>query len=207
VVGTILNARPSPQPFLVWSAFALALAYAWDLRLLLATGALCAIAFFSTSIVTWYGLPLDTVLERPESALLPAALVVLFAQADVNRKRYGFSQALRLAGLAPLAFTVLILGEAGTMSQLPLRTKTVEHIYQLAGFALAAGMLTMGIRRRWTETVNLGAAFLGFLLLLRYIDWWWDLMPKYVFFLIVGATASALMFVLRRLRRGAGSSS
>ena len=29
VVGTILNARPSPQPFLVWSAFALAVAYAW----------------------------------------------------------------------------------------------------------------------------------------------------------------------------------
>jgi Predicted membrane protein (DUF2157) len=172
VLGTILNARPSPQPFLVWSAFALALAYVWDLRLLLAAGALCAIAFFSTSIVTWYRLPLEMVFERPESMLLPSALV---------------------------------LGESGAMSSLPFSMKTAEHIYQVAGFALAAAMLTAGIRRRWTETVNLGAGFFGFLLLLRYVDWWWDLMPKYVFFLIVGVTAIALMLVLRRFRRLAGT--
>jgi len=207
VVGTVLNARPSPLPLLVWSAFALALAYAWDLRLLLAAGALCALAFFSTSIVTSYGLPLDAVFGRPESALVPAALIAGFAQARVNRPRYGFSQTLRLAGLAPLALAVLILGESGGMSQLPVATKTVEHMYQLAGFVLATGMLTIGIRRRWTETVNLGATFLGFLLLLRYVDWLWDVMPKYLFFLIVGVTAIGLMFVLRRLRRDAGSSS
>ena len=207
VVGTILNARPSPQPFLVWSAFALALAYAWDLRLLLAAGALCAIAFFSTSIVTWFRLPLEMVFERPESMLLPSALVAAFAQADVNRQRYGFSQTLRLAGLAPLALSVLVLGESGVMSSLPFSMKTAEHIYQAAGFALAAAMLTVGIRRRWTETVNLGAGFFGLLLLLRYVDWWWDLMPKYVFFLIVGVTAIALMLVLRRFRRLAGTAS
>ena len=68
-------------------------------------------------------------------------------------------------------------------------------------------MLTAGIRRRWTETVNLGAGFFGLLLLLRYVDWWWDLMPKYLFFLIVGGTAIALMLVLRRFRRLAGTAS
>ena len=204
VLGTILNARPSPRAFLVWSAFAFALAYAWELRLLLAAGAICAITFFSTSIVNWYRMPLDVVLDRPESVLLPAALVAVFAQAEINRVRYGFSQTLRLTGLAPLAVAVLILSEAGSQSQLPLATGTIEHLYQLVGFTLAAGMLIVGIRRRWTETVNLGAALFGILLLLRYVDWWWDVMPKYVFFLIVGLTAIALMVLLRRLRRSAG---
>lgn len=207
VLGTVLNARPSPRAFLVWSAFAFALAYVWDLRLLLAAGAICAISFFSTSLVNWYGLPLDVVFERPESVLLPAALVAVFAQAEMNRTRYGFSQALRLTGLVPLCLAVLILSEAGRQSQIPLPTRTVEHLYQLAGFALAAGMLVAGIRRRWTETVNLGAAFFGVLLFLRYVDWWWDVMPKYVFFLIVGLTAIALMVVLQRLRRSAGAAS
>jgi hypothetical protein len=205
VVGTILNARPSPQAFLVWSGFALALAYTWDLRLLLAAGAGSAIAFCSMTIVHWSGLPLEAVFERPESALIPAALVALFAQAEVNRKRYGFAQTLRLVGLLALSVAVLVLGESGGVSQLPLGTRTVEHLYQLAGFALAAVLLTTGIRRRWAETVNLGAAFLGVLLLLRYVDWWWDVMPKYLFFLIVGLTAMAMMVVLRRLRRMAGA--
>jgi uncharacterized membrane protein len=207
VVGTIFNARPSPRAFLVWSAFAFALAYAWDLRLLLAAGALCAIVFFSTSILTWYGFPLDVMFERPESVLLPAALVAAFAQVKINLTRYGFSQTLRLVGLVPLSVAVLILGQSGSVSQLPLATRTVEQIYQLAGFALAAAMLIVGIRRRWTETVNLGSGFFGVLLLLRYVDWWWDLMPKYLFFLIVGVTAIALMLILRRFRRAAGSSS
>jgi len=116
-----------------------------------------------------------------------------------------FAQTLRLVGLLALSVAVLVLGESGGVSQLPLGTRTVEHLYQLAGFALAAILLTTGIRRRWAETVNLGAAFLGVLLLLRYVDWWWDVMPKYLFFLIVGLTAMAMMVVLRRLRRMAGA--
>jgi MFS superfamily sulfate permease-like transporter len=137
--------------------------------------------------------------------LLPAALAAIFAQADVNRRRYGFAQTLRLVGLLALSGAVLSLGEGGGLSQLPLGTKTVEHLYQLAGFALAALMLTIGIRRRWTETVNLGAALVGVLLLLRFVDWWWDVIPKYLFFLIVGLTAIAMMIVLRRLRHIAGA--
>lgn len=203
VLGTILNARPSPMPLLVWSAFAFALVYAWDLRLMLFAGAACAIGFFSTSIVNWYGLPLDMALARPESVLVPAALVAAFAHAAPNRTRFGFPQTLRLVGLIVLSFAVLILGESGTMSQLPLRTRTVEYLYQIVGFALAASMLTVGIRRRWTETINLGAGLFGVLLLLRFVDWWWDLMPKYLFFLIVGLTAIVLMVILRRLRQTA----
>ena len=205
VLGTVLNARPSPQPFLVWSAFALAIAYAWDLRLLLAAGASAGIAFFSTAIVTWSRMPIEAVFERPEAVLLPAAIVTVFAQAGVNQKRFGFPQTLRLVGLLVLSFAVLILGESGGMSQLPFATRTVEHLYQLLGLGLAAATLTVGIRQRWPETVNVGAALFALLLLLRYVDWWWDVMPKYLFFLIVGLTAIALMVVMRRLRRSAGA--
>jgi hypothetical protein len=35
---------------------------------------------------------------------------------------------------------------------------------------------------------------------MKFVDWWWDWMPKYLFFLIVGLTALALLWAFRRLR-------
>ena len=34
----------------------------------------------------------------------------------------------------------------------------------------------------------------------KFFDWWWDVMPKYLFFLVLGLTAVLLLVVMRRLR-------
>jgi predicted RND superfamily exporter protein len=32
------------------------------------------------------------------------------------------------------------------------------------------------------------------------VDWWWDWMPKYLFFLVIGLISVALLVVFKRLR-------
>jgi hypothetical protein len=39
-------------------------------------------------------------------------------------------------------------------------------------------------------------------LFMRLVDWFWDLLPKWLFFLLVGAFALAVLLGLQRLRRG-----
>jgi uncharacterized membrane protein len=200
VVGAIFNARPSAQPFLVWGAFALALAYTWELRILLAIGTAMVVGWSAASWVSVWGHPFDLALERPETLILPALAVTWWSGAAVNRRRGGFPQALRLVGLAIVFVAVLVLGEEGQLSYVRADRIAIEHSYQLIGFVVAGVAIGYGIRRRWTETMNAGAIFFGILLFLRYVDWFWNWMPKYAFFLVVGATAVAFMVVLRRLR-------
>jgi hypothetical protein len=38
------------------------------------------------------------------------------------------------------------------------------------------------------------------LLFTKFYDWWWEIMPKYLFFFVLGLTAVLFLFVLRRLR-------
>jgi hypothetical protein len=42
-------------------------------------------------------------------------------------------------------------------------------------------------------------AFVAFLYV-KLHSWWWDWMPKYLFFLLIGLTAIGLLYVFRRLR-------
>jgi len=44
---------------------------------------------------------------------------------------------------------------------------------------------------------------LALLLLFRMVDWFWDWIPKWFFFLVVGAIAFGALLLLRRLRRAA----
>ena len=38
------------------------------------------------------------------------------------------------------------------------------------------------------------------LLYTKFFDWWWEAMPKYLFFLVLALSAVLFLFVLRRLR-------
>jgi len=57
-----------------------------------------------------------------------------------------------------------------------------------------------GVRREWRETVNTGVTFFVLFLYARFFDWWWDVMPRYLFFLVVGLTAVLILVALRRAR-------
>ena len=92
------------------------------------------------------------------------------------------------------------MSEAGATSYLPLRDSTTEAVYQVAGFAVAGVASWRGIRARRAHVANLGAAFFTLLLYLRFYHWWWDWMPGYLFFLIIGLISIGLLALFRKLR-------
>jgi uncharacterized membrane protein len=96
---------------------------------------------------------------------------------------------------------MLILSHWAYGSYLDLDTKLIEGGYQVAGFVAAALAIWLGARRGWPETVNTGIVFFLIFLWAKLYEWWWEIMPKYLFFLVVGLTAVLILLILKRLRR------
>jgi uncharacterized membrane protein len=102
--------------------------------------------------------------------------------------------------LITLLLPALVLANWGRGSYLSLDPDVVEGLYQLLGFAGSAGAIWLGARRHWPEVINTGVTFFVIFLYTKFFDWWWEIMPKYLFFLVLGLTAILILLVLRRLR-------
>ena len=199
VLAGLFNVALPPASLLAWAAFCGALAWAYGLRLLLAAAILSVLQFAGTLA----GPPDRCVWEsfghRPET-FLPAA-VLLFATPRLAPRWMlaGFAATFRTLGLLALFVPVLILGRAGNASALRLDPGTVEAGYQLLGFVLAALAAWLGVRSGWPEVTGVaGGAFVVYLYVKLY-DWWWALLPRWVFFLLLGLVAVGLLLLLRRL--------
>ncbi|MGC3998189.1 MAG: DUF2157 domain-containing protein [Anaeromyxobacter sp.] len=199
MLGQIFDVTPSQHAFLVWAAFALFLAYAHGLRLLLVAGLCCLLAWLSASAGTFGGIYWISAGERPETVI--AGGLVLFGLSFVpHRVRTAFPAAYRITGLLAVLVAILILADWGNASALPLSRVAAEHLYQVAGFAASAAVILLGVRRGWPGTANLGSTAFTIFLYTKLYDWWWEWMPRYLFFLVLGLVATLLLLVLRRLR-------
>jgi len=200
MLGQIFNITPSDKALLPWAALAFLLAYTCDLRLLLAAGILCVIAYVSARTGTWGGLYWLDFGRRPENFFPAAVLMFLFPQ-FVNHARFaGFAAVYRIFGLITLFLPTLVLANWGQISYLMVDPDVVEGMYQLFGFIGCALAIWLGARRHWPEVVNTGLIFFVIFLYTKFFDWWWEIMPKYLFFLVLGLTAILFILVLRRLR-------
>jgi uncharacterized membrane protein len=201
MLGQIFNITPSDKALIPWAALALLLAYACDLRLLLAAGILCIIAFVAARTGTWSGMYWLDLGERPEN-FFPVAVALFCVPQWIGHDRFaGFASIYRVFGLLALLLPVLVLANWGWGSYLHLGHDIVEDLYQVAGFAFSAGAVWIGVRRHWPEVGNTGLTFFVIFLYTKFYDWWWEIMPKYLFFLVLGLAAVLILFVLRRLRR------
>lgn len=199
MLGQIFNITPSENAFLAWALFAFVLAYATDTRLLLAAGIISLAAFLSARAGTWFGCYWIYFGQRPEH-FFPAALVI-FALSFIPHHRYsGFEVIYRVFAMLIFFLCVLILSNWGSVSYIPLKNNLVEGAYQIAGFGFSALAIYGGIKRHWPEVVNTGNVFFTVFLYTKFYDWWWDWMPKYLFFLLIGLTALLAMVVFKRLR-------
>lgn len=199
VLGQIFNVTPSQTAFLIWGAFALALAYGYGLRLILVAGLTSLVAYLSATVGTWGGGYWLSFGERPEHFILAGA--VLFLIGLLPQRTYaGFSAIFRVYGLLVVFIAILILSNWGRISYLPWSATAIEYFYQTLGFVLAGLTIWLGIRRHWPGMVNLGSSFFVLDLYTKFFDWWWDWMPKYAFFFVLGLTAVLLLLVMRRLR-------
>lgn len=199
LLGTMFNMPASPGFCLLLGAFALALALAASSRLLLAVavGALAVyVAAFCMQQMGWWWLDF---LDRPET-FLPAAALLAVAAWALQRRGSEQAGAVRFMALLVWFVPALLVGFAGERSFLPWEEKTVEHCWQLVTGLSAALLVALGVRRGWTETVYTSVFFGTLLLIFKFFEWWWDALPKELFFLLVGLIAVLAVLVLRRLR-------
>lgn len=200
MLGQIFNITPSDKALLPWAAFALLLAYSCDLRLLLAAGILCIIGYVAARTGTWSGVYWLHFGERPEN-FFPVAIAMFCVPLWIGHRRFtGFAGLYRVFGMLALFLPMLILANWGSISYLGLNRDFTEGLYQVAGFAGSAAFVWLGAHRQWPETVNTGITFFVIFLYTKLFDWWWEVMPKYLFFLVLGLVAVLLLFVFKRLR-------
>jgi uncharacterized membrane protein len=201
VVGVIFNMRPSAVALALWAAFALALAYAYGLRLLLAGGLTMALGFVCVAVARAAGLDMSVSIGRPEPILASGALVFAASRLPFNRRRPGFPETWRLVGAVAVLLPIIFLSTwAGVFSYLPWPERVTGSLYDVAGFVLGAAGIWFGIRAGWSEVVQVATGFLVIFVFAKCFDWWWDWMPRYLFFLLLGGLAVAVLVVLGRIR-------
>ena len=177
------------------------IAYAYGIRLPLAAGVVCLLLWLAALVGTWSGMPWESSLEHPEHHMLAGLAVLAVPLVFRHRRRPELETVYRLAGLFAVLAALLWLGEAPDESRLPLDRENVKVLYHVLGFLVPAAAIAAGLWRRWGDMVYLAATFFVIHLYARFFDWWFDWMPKYLFFLILGLAAVAALYVLMRLRR------
>lgn len=201
--GQIFNITPSDKAFIAWAAFAFLLAYSCELRLLLGAGIVCLVAFIGARTGTICGMYWLYFGERPEN-FFPAAALLFAIPLFVRHERFaGFDAVYRVFAMLTLFLPVLVLANWGWLSYLDFDPDFVKYGYQVLGFAGSSAAAWYGVRRGWPHLVNTGVVFFLVFLYTKFFDWWWEYMPKYLFFLVLGLTAVLFLVVLRRLRSAA----
>ena len=205
MLGQIFNLTPSDKALLPWAAYALLLAYALDLRLLLVAGIVCLIAFVAARTGTWSGMYWIDFGERPEN-FFPAAILLFLASHWIDHQRFaGFAATYRVCALLTLFLPMLVLANWGSSSYLSLDRDVVQGLYQTTGFVGCAVAIWVGARRHWNDVVNTALTLFVIFFYTKLFDWWWALMPKYLFFLLLGLSAVLLLVIFRRLRATLGA--
>ncbi|MFL6200724.1 MAG: DUF2157 domain-containing protein [Thermoanaerobaculia bacterium] len=201
MLGRIFNIVPSANALLAWALLGMVIAYAYGLRLPLAAGVVCLLLWLAAQVGTWSGMPWDSSLQYPEHYILAGLAVLAVPLVLKHRRRPELERVYRLAGLIAVLSAVFWLANEWNDSRLPLEPDILKILYQVLGFAAPAAAIAAGLRRRWADLMYVGATFFVIHLYARFFDWWFDWMPKYLFFLILGLTAVAALAVLVRLRR------
>lgn len=200
MLGQIFNITPSDKALLAWAVYGFLLAYAFDIRLLLAMAILSLAAFIAARVGSWSGMYWIYTGERPENLLLPA-LIIFSVPMWFNQKNFsGFPPIYRVFGCILFLIPVLILSNWGGGSYLNFGHNFIEGFYQLVGFATSAALIALGIKKQWSDVVNTGNVFFVLFLYTKLFDWWWEIMPKYLFFLVIALSSILLLFIYKRLR-------
>jgi hypothetical protein len=191
---------PLATPFLWLGAifgFALALPYRFRIVLAIALWTLAvavAATMFALSGVEW-----PEIFSRFD--LLTLAGFSLFVLAvPLAKLDRSFAPVTRGVAVTIGCAGLLILSANGASSAAPINARVIEVIYQVIAFSVCIGLIVMAIRRGWNETLTIASVALALFLLTRYVDWFWALMPRYAFFLILAALAFVSLFAMRRMR-------
>jgi uncharacterized membrane protein len=205
VVGTIFNIISTERALLAWGAFALLLAYRYGLRLQLALGLLLSMSYGAAMVTAHLGYRWFDFDQRPELVALLALLVFWAPFAIRHPRQRDFPPVYRLVGTIVFYVCVLSLADWGIPSYMSFDHQNIERFYEFVGLLTSAGAIWLGIARQWNNVVNTSATAFVIFLFTRLYHWWWDWMPKYVFFAVIGALGVALVVAFKRVRREMGT--
>lgn len=201
-LGAIFNMAPSPWVLLPWSAFALAIAYGYGLRLMLAAGLLLALFFANGLIASAAGIDWSASPARPEPFVVLGALVFAGSFTGLASRRERFPETWRLVGTVAVLLPLLFLSVWTTVFSYHVIPETLlRALYDTGGFLLPVLAIWAGIRREWRDVVRAATALLVLFVYAKCFDWWWDVLPRYLFFLVLGGLAIGAIVLLGRLRR------
>jgi uncharacterized membrane protein len=200
VVGDIFNITSTERALLAWGAFSMALAYRYGLRLMLTLGLLLVIGYAAAALTAGMGHQWFDFYDRPEHFLLLGLFVFTIPLYRKHPHNTDFPSVYRLVGALTFFITLFALAEQGSASYLPWETINIERFYEIAGLILSAAAIWWGIVRNWNSLVNTGTAFFILFLFRRLYHWWWDWMPRYLFFALIGVLGIALLVAFKRVR-------
>lgn len=201
LLGRLYNLPASEWSLLVWAALALLLAYACRGRLLLVAALVCVAVFIPARVGAFSGAYWLNLGDRPENFFLPALLFLLLPWRISQRRYPGFATSYRVAGLLCLFLPILLLAHWSWGSYLPGSPGQIERFYQLAAFVASATAIGAGLRLDLPDVTYTSLVFFVIYLGTCFFDWWWDVMPNYLFFLLIALSAFLLLLVFMRLRR------
>ncbi len=200
MLASIYNMAPSPNALALYAGYGFLLAYMLRAKLLLAAAILCSLAFVGAKIGTWMGSYWLYMGERPEQFFIPS--LAFFILPLVIKQKVNRDFAFHYQIWAAIAFFValLILANWGNTSYLPWQSDLIEGFYQVLGFVSAGLLVFYGLRSRQPSLMFAGNVFFALFLFTKFFDWWWDWLPKYLFFLLITLVAILFMMVFNRLR-------
>jgi hypothetical protein len=199
-LGSLFNLPDSRNALLAVGVLGLLLAYRYRLTLPLLPG----IAGVGGWLWSLGAVPFGLWWRDGFGVLEPLLAVSVLAMTVPawTRGPASFAPWWRGTGAAALSFAMLLPADFGQLSALTfVSVRTIEVAYKIAGGATFAGLVWWGIRRDQRLVMQIGATGAVIYLFLRLVDWFWDWIPQWLFFLVVGAFALAVLFVLRRLHR------
>jgi len=199
--GQLFNMEQTPNAFLAWSVFGFLLAYLSRAKLLLFFALVALLNFMAMKFGTWSGMYWIHFGERPENFLIPALVIFALPLKVTHRRFADFDMIYRIVGLIAWFLPVLILSNWAYGSYVDIDRDLLEGLYQVLGFGSAGLFIWLGIKKHWQDTVNTANVFLILFLYTKFFDWWWDWMPKYIFFFLLGVIALLMLMVFQRLRK------
>jgi hypothetical protein len=203
MVGQIFAMTDSPNALAVWALFALWIGYAYTLRLPVAAGIVSTMAFVAGALYSRGGGDWMEGFSYPELWLVPAAAFALAGAGVTTPATRPFAPTLRGVGAVGVLAALWLLSIDARVSLLPWSGSAIKTTYQVAAFLVAGLTIGAGTLRGWRELVNVGAVALVALIYTKLYQWFWDWMPAYLFFLVVGLVAVLAIVTLLRVRAAA----
>lgn len=200
MLGALYNITPTQNAFLVWGVFGLLLAYRFGLRLLLLAGLLSLLGYMSATVGAFSGIYWLNFGERPENFILGGAVLTALPSLIRHRRNAHFTWFYHLAGLLSINIALLIMSYCGQCSYLLADPNAIEMTYQVAGLILFGLTIWIGVRFQYSGITNIGVTFFTLFLYTKFFDWWWEALPKSLFFFVLSLITISLLIFFRKMR-------